>query len=654
MDGVINEFITEGEEILHRISGLLHKIEKQGCDRESISAIYRDVHTLKGNSQLFGFLKIANLSHVMEASLDPIRKSNIVITPRMIETCFKSLDLLARMLKSIQTGGSETELEHEATAQIAYLIDSACEQFKVDCIQYRDPGVLLETQQVHVETLKKTEPTVVSVPKTPKIEFVPVITNTMTENNAVLSSVKQNGTDSTAVDSSIRVPVNLLDRLMNLVGELVLIRNQVLQYNQKHENLELMILSKGLDGVVTDLQTDVMMTRMQPISVILSKYQRLVREVSRELGKKIDLTLEGSETELDKTILEAIRDPLTHLVRNACDHGVEDQAERIQAGKPDNGHVLIRSYHESGQVVIEISDDGRGLDTKKIIKKALEKGIITKEQSTRLQEREIFNMILLPGFTTANQVSAVSGRGVGMDVVKNNIEKAGGTVELSSIAGKSTTVRLRIPLTLAIVPSMLVKCKNEIYAIPQVKLVQLVRVEHEQSAQKIEYLQGKPFYRLRENLLPLIDLGEIVGISNKRDYKNGVNIVVLSVEKDLFGLIVDEILDTTDIVVKPLGKFLKNVGLFTGATILGNGEVSLILDVTGIATNCKINTKKNITDEYHLQSIAQAKAKADEQEFLLFHLDTGVTHGIPLCLVSRLEEFETSKIENSGNQRMIR
>jgi two-component system chemotaxis sensor kinase CheA len=710
MDEVLAEFITEGEEILHRVSDLLQKIENSGSSVESISAIYRDVHTLKGNSQLFGFQKIALLSHVMEAVLDPIRKLNTAASPKLIESCFLSLDLLFRMMKGVRNGESEASFENEMVLRVAQLIEASSRQFGTSFSLNRDLPVMIdepgnntqpaasfdadasmsetsheefdsdlitttEIESHPVEPLEENtkpieipvEPTIISKPEVKQVirqtpqkpvpQYADTQSNTIAPlpptTQSIVAASTENAINS-PVDTSIRVPVALLDKLMNLVGELVLVRNQFLQYRNKHEDSELMGLSKNLDVVTSDLQSEVMLTRMQPIGSVLTKFQRMVRDIAKELKKKVDLTLEGAETELDKTLLEAIKDPITHLVRNACDHGIEYPEERIKVGKPDNGHLLIRSYHEGGQVVIEISDDGRGLDTKKILAKAIEKGIVTAEAGNRMQEREIFNLIFFPGFTTAKQVTSVSGRGVGMDVVKTNIAKVGGTVELSSITGKSTTIRLKIPLTLAIVPAMMVKSGKDQFAIPQVKLVQLVRIDRNDPTYKIEYLQGSPMFRLREMLLPLINLRDVISGKKTSIDDQTINVVVLSVEKEYFGLVVDEILDTTDIVVKPLGSFLKHLIMLSGATILGDGSISLILDVTGIANHCKINTKKNLTDEQHLKAIELKKAQSDSQEFLIFNLGTGVNHAIPLCLINRLEEFKTKDFEFTGNQKVIR
>jgi len=459
-------------------------------------------------------------------------------------------------------------------------------------------------------------------------------------------------------DATIRVHVSLLDRILNLVGELVLVRNQLMQHRTKTEDNEFLSASKSLDVVTSDLQSEIMKTRMQPIETVVGKFQRMVRDIARDLGKKIDLTLEGSETELDKSLLEAIKDPLTHIVRNSCDHGIEFPDDRKKGNKPETGHILIRSFHEGGQVVIEVSDDGRGLNRQRIVQKAIEKGLMNAEKASKLTDREICAIIFLPGFSTAQQVTAVSGRGVGMDVVKTNVEKVGGSIEIKSVQDKGTSMQLRIPLTLAIVPALIIKSGKERFAIPQVKLVELVRVEargHGNGATQIEYLQGRPMYRLRGNLLPLYDIREITGEPFDSKYEKGVFIIVLNSEGENFGLLVPEVLDTADIVVKPMSSMLNNLMAFSGATILGDGSIALIIDVGGVAQYGKVLNKRAHKDDRESYSKSErAKLTADIQEFLLFSVGTDARHALPLCLVQRLEEFAPSKIERSGEQEVVR
>jgi two-component system chemotaxis sensor kinase CheA len=368
---------------------------------------------------------------------------------------------------------------------------------------------------------------------------------------------------------------------MNLVGELVLTRNQILQFNARQEDTTLNTTSQRLNLITTELQAGVMKTRMQPIGVVWNKLPRLVRDLATSSGKQIQLEMDGADTELDKTIIEAIKDPLTHIVRNCCDHGIEKPEARLRAGKPAGGTLSLRAFHEGGQVNIEISDDGGGVNLQRVKEKALEKGLVRPDQIERMSEREVLGLIFLPGFSTAPKVTSVSGRGVGMDVVKTNIEKIGGAADLASRVGEGTTVKLKIPLTLAIIPGLVVKNGGERFVIPQVSLLELIRLETDSGKSSIEWIHGTPVYRHRDRLLPITYLSQVLGQGATQN-SDAINIVVLQAEDRQFGLVVDDIQDTQEIVVKPLGKQLKGLSCYAGATIMGDGRVALILDVLGI------------------------------------------------------------------------
>ena len=637
----IEEFIAEAKEILSRVEGILQKVEKSSgaSTSDDVSSLYRDMHTLKGTAQLFGYSQIGVVAHAMEACLDPIRKLNIQFSSRLIESSLKCIDLLNRMLVQVENGQVSLATEESISAAVGDLADSAAAQFGGENFSVTDvlltpevKGAVTSASSVpikpNVELMKPKpapevlKPEVISKPKeslnlsAQPVQQVAQPSGPQASSASVSPSVNttQAAGLSAPSESTIRVHVSLLDRILNLVGELVLVRNQVLQHRNRIDDTDFLNASKSLDVVTSDLQSEVMKTRMQPIETVVGKFNRVVRDISKDLGKRIDLTLEGAETELDKSLLEAIKDPLTHILRNSCDHGIEFPDERKKAGKPETGHLLIRSFHEGGQVVIEISDDGRGLDRSRISSKAVEKGIYNSDQLSKMSDREICEIIFHPGFSTAAQVTSVSGRGVGMDVVKTNIEKIGGSVELESQFGKGTSLQLRIPLTLAIVPALLVRSEAEMFAIPQVKLVELVRVEPGTSG--VEYLQGRPMYRLRGVLLPLLNLSSVTKGKNIERYDDGAFVVVLNADGEQFGLIVDEILDTADIVVKPLSSILKNVSIFSGATILGDGTVALILDVSGIGEYGKIIGKKSNDSEAEIFSRAEKKnLMLDIQEF---------------------------------------
>jgi two-component system chemotaxis sensor kinase CheA len=459
-------------------------------------------------------------------------------------------------------------------------------------------------------------------------------------------------TQAALSDSTIRVDVGLLDKVMNLVGELVLARNQVLQFASRMKDTGFVAVSQRLNLITTELQEGVMKTRMQPIGNIWGQFPRTVRDVALGCGKEVAIEMEGKETELDKTIIEAIKDPLTHLVRNSVDHGIELPDGRVKAGKARSGRLILRAFHEGEQVNIEISDDGAGLDADRIRKKALERGVITADQAAHMGEREIFNLIFLPGFSTAEKVTNVSGRGVGMDVVKTNVEKIGGTVDVQSTRGKGTTVRVKIPLTLAIIPALVVTCGGDRYAIPQVSLIELVRLKADEVGKKIELVHGAPVYRLRGRLLPLVYLNRELKLAEKPSTGTdggAVNIVVLQADGRQFGLVVDQINDTEEIVVKPLRKQLKTVKTFAGSSIMGDGKVALILDVLGLAQRANVITETR--DRAVTGKAAEtASAEEEKQTFLLFAGPGDSRMAIPLSTLARLEEFPANQVEMSGSQ----
>ena len=465
----------------------------------------------------------------------------------------------------------------------------------------------------------------------------------------------EGGGSSSVADATVRIDVGLLDKLMNLVGELVLSRNQILQFSNGAEDATMLAASQRLNLITTELQEGVMKTRMQPIRNAWSKLPRVVRDLSSSCGKKVEVRMEGADTELDKTILEAIKDPLTHIVRNSVDHGIESPEARVANGKPAEGTLLLRAFHEGGQVNIEIADDGGGINGDRVREKALEKGLITPEQAEGMKDRELTNLILLPGFSTAAKVTNVSGRGVGMDVVKTNIERIGGTLDIQSTPGKGTTLRIKIPLTLAIVPALIVKAGGDAYAIPQVSLLELVRLEAAKAQEEIEFIHDVPVYRLRENLLPLVYLDEQLGLRSQRgrNEEHGcVNIVVLQAEDRQFGLVVDAITDTQEIVVKPLGQHLKGIPAYAGATIMGDGTVALILDVIGLAQKSNVLSEhrdRSLSDK----SVADGHLSGDEDALLIVDTTAGTRAAIRLSTVSRLEEFEANAVEKAGSNQVV-
>jgi two-component system chemotaxis sensor kinase CheA len=446
------------------------------------------------------------------------------------------------------------------------------------------------------------------------------------------------------VDSSVRVDVDLLDGLVQLVGELVLTRNQILQRTETADDVELVRASQRLDLVASELQESVMRTRMQPIGQVWSKMPRIVRDLAHQLGREVDLDMQGHETELDRSLLEALKGPLTHLVRNSLDHGIEPPADRVAAGKPAMGKLSLRAYHESGQVVVEITDDGKGIDPAKIGEVAVARGVVSREQLARMEPRAVLDLIFRAGFSTAETVTNVSGRGVGMDVVRTSIERIGGSVDMTSTVGQGTMMRIRIPLTLAIIPALVVGQGGERYAIPQANLVELVRLEGQDLRDNVETLAGAPVLRLRGRLLPLVSLSEALG--GEKAHPEGLTIVVVQADEVRFGLCVEEVHDTQEIVVKPIGRQLKAIPMYAGATIMGDGRVALILDVAGIARDRVIGATVSSDADVQVGTV-------DARALLVLEVSQGRRAALPLTAVSRLEEFDLARIERSGGAEVV-
>jgi len=453
-------------------------------------------------------------------------------------------------------------------------------------------------------------------------------------------------------DQSIRVNVDVLENLMTMVSELVLTRNQLLQILRSQTDSQFAGPLQRLSQVTSELQEGVMKTRMQPIRNAWAKLPRIIRDLSHELGRKIDLQMHGAETELDRQVLELIRDPLTHLVRNAADHGIERPDDRRSAGKPESGTIVLNAYQQGGHILIEISDDGRGVNTARIKQKAVANGLASEAELEQMTEMEIHQFIFRAGFSTAAQVTSVSGRGVGLDVVRTNIEKIGGTVELRSREGRGTTFVIKIPLTLAIVSALIVECGGERFAIPQMSVLELVRASSN-SEHKVELINDAPVMRLRDRLLPLVSLRDLLklGASDDKPAKDAY-IAVTQVGKFIFGIIVDRVFDTEEIVVKPVVPILRNIPMFSGNTILGDGSVIMILDPNGIAAAA--SGERGVTEAGEITAAGEREAGDEERVAILtFRAGTRGPKAVPLALIARLEEFDSEKIETVAGRSVV-
>ncbi|HYW78493.1 MAG TPA: chemotaxis protein CheW [Thermoguttaceae bacterium] len=458
---------------------------------------------------------------------------------------------------------------------------------------------------------------------------------------------------ATPADTSIRVPVSLLDGLMNLAGELVLSRNQLMQAVASTDGAGLDSVAGRLDQVTSELQEAIMQTRMQVVGTVFGKFPRVVRDLSKQLGKQCELTLEGEDVELDKSIIEAIGDPLTHLVRNSIDHGIESPDQRVRNGKPADGSIVLRAFHQAGKVNISISDDGAGIDASKLKEKATLRGLITPEQANDMGEREALRLIFHPGFSMAEKVTGVSGRGVGMDVVKTNIEKLGGAVGIDTQIGVGTTINVKLPLTLAIIPSLIVRCQKNRFAIPQASISELVRIKAGDVAKKIERVKNAEVFRLRGNLLPLVRLDRALDLHAGTDAEGSgpINIIVVETGHLRYGLVVDGLHDSEEIVVKPLGRHMQDCHCLAGATILGDGRVALILDAAGIASRMELALPDG--DELSHASDSHMVGGEETQTVLLFTNDPAEQFGIPMAVIARLERVITDQIDSVGGREVL-
>jgi two-component system chemotaxis sensor kinase CheA len=636
---IIKEFVIESSENLARLDREMVELEKHPQDANLLASIFRTIHTVKGTCGFLGFGTLERITHHAENILSQVRNGERALTPELVSLILETVDAVKAELTSIEATSNESG---EPYAGLLRRQEAAVSQ--VQAGREAMPG-------------QDTQDTKDAIPA-PACEMAdpPAEPDPPVETPRRPVELEPDGGPKTvsASDSTIRVDVGLLDKLMNLVGELVLARNQVLQFSARQDDASLNATSQRLNLITTELQASVMKTRMQPIGMIWNKLPRVVRDLAAACGKQIGLEMDGADTELDKTIIEAIKDPLTHIVRNSGDHGIETPDERVRAGKPARGRLMLRAFHEGGNVNIEISDDGAGIDPQKLKASALQKGLLRLEQADRMHDRELVNLVFLPGFSTAAKVSNISGRGVGMDVVKTNIEKIGGTVDLSSKLGQGTVVKIKIPLTLAIIPGLVVTSGGERFVIPQVSLLELVRLEGEQVKKQIERIHGTPVYRRRGSLLPLAYLN---GVLKMRPEEGGtdsevINIIVLQAEDRQFGLVVDGINDTQEIVVKPLGKQLKGVSCYAGATIMGDGKVALILDVAGIAQLSGVIGESRST-AHGEDAQRSAASHVEKQSLLLFRSGRFERLAVPLSLVARLEEFPLSKIERAAGRMVV-
>ncbi len=657
MQELLEDFLIEAFEMIEQMDQDLVELENNPDDLELLNKIFRVAHTIKGSGSFLNFDKLTRLTHHMEAVLDKARKGELKITPEIMDVILESVDAMKAILEYIRDNGndeapdvdiepivekldaitkgklvSQTENKSEPSNKEGEKVGNInldevtldnVDDMDLDSLSPEELDKILDKlvedvnsspQEETQENKKNEENNSENKENTSKqeneVSKVPQQSTTKTPSKqAQKNALKKH---ITTTEQTIRVDVKRLDELMNLIGELVLAKNRLIKiYNDVEERYEgekfldeLNQVVSSISIVTTDLQIAVMKTRMLPIGKVFNKFPRLVRDLSRELGKKVKLIIEGEDTELDKSIIEEIGDPLVHMIRNSVDHGIESPEERIKKGKPETGTVWLKAYNEGNMIVIEIKDDGKGMDPEKLKEIAIKKGIITPNEAENISDKEAFMLIFKPGFSTASKVTNISGRGVGMDVVKTNIEKLNGIIEVDSIPGKGTTFKLKIPLTLAIIQALLVASQEDLFAVPLSNVIETVRIVEED----IYTVEGKSVLKLRDEVLPLVNMADIFEIEKILEPEKYLYVVILGLGASKVGLIVDRFIGQEEIVIKSLGEFLKGIPGIAGATIRGDGKVTLIVDVGTLMKLAKETHNKKIVTE----SLKEAKNKKEK------------------------------------------
>jgi len=692
MDDLLSEFLTETSESLATLDVELVNLERNPNDTAILSNIFRLVHTIKGTCGFLGLPRLETLAHAAENVLGMFRGGELSVSPTSVTLILQSIDRIKDSLAYIEqheqeppgddqdlidqlnavASGDETAVAQPAAAAepqpsaassgpvvgdggfpvAAELLEEIAAAQAAGAKAPSEDEIMQE-MLAEAEAAEAAEAAPAEEPAPPAPVAAPPAPPVAPPAPPAAQKSGDAPKESSVANQSIRVHVDLLENLMTLVSELVLTRNQLLQMVRGRDDSEFSAPLQRLSHITTDLQEGVMKTRMQPIGNAWAKLPRIVRDLALESGKKIDLQMYGADTELDRQVLDLIKDPLTHMVRNSADHGLENTPERLAAGKPETGVISLNAFHEGGHIIIEISDDGKGLNVGRIRTKIIENALATESDLENMTDQQICQYIFRAGFSTAQKVTSVSGRGVGMDVVRTNIEKIGGTIELKTQEGRGTTFTIKIPLTLAIVSALIVESTKERFAIPQISVVELVRVT-ENSEHQIESINQAPVLRLRDRLLPLVNLSDLLQLEHEEsaDATEETFIVVSQVGTYTFGIIVDRVFDTEEIVVKPVAPILRHISMFSGNTILGDGSVIMILDPNGIASA----TGEVAMGGDHAREDAVQAARAageDATSLLIFRSSATDLKAVPLALVARLEEVETETIEYSYGRPVV-
>jgi two-component system chemotaxis sensor kinase CheA len=675
-DDVIAEFLIESREGLEQLERDLVALEETPENRELLARIFRCFHTIKGTSGFLGFGKLETLTHAGENLLSRMRDGELRSSGSITSALLETVDAVRTMLATVEASGNDGDGDYSLlTENLRALCRGEEPQPKAEA-QPAQPEPEPEPQPQPITAQQpiaaaaaavEEEPDELEAPppqpqKAHAVEATHAVPAAPHAPAAAGRNEEAPERHAAALPENVRVDLTLLDNLVDLAGELVLTRNHIVNLAKSREDAALSSATQRLNFVTAQLQDGIMRMRMQPVSNLFSKFPRVIRDLARSCRKLVRLELDGRDTELDKSLIETIKDPMVHLLRNCVDHGIEPPDVRIARGKHPEGRIVLRAYHQNGLVNIEVADDGGGIALDRVKKKGIERGLVTAERAEMMSDSEVASLIFLPGFSTAEQVTNVSGRGVGMDVVKTNVEQVGGTVDVETRLGVGTTFILKIPLTLAIVPALVVRCADNRYAIPQVNVVELVRLNG--SKQALEWIHGAPVFRLRGKLLPVVFLEEALGghvmpppaANDNLDDDDAPSqfLAVVQGPGRQFGLVVNAVLDQQEIVVKPLPKLLTEIGAFAGATLLGDGRVALILDILGIAQRARL-----VSESREDATAAAERARAlgerskGQQTLLLLQGSDDARLAVPLDEVSRLETIDVDQIESGGSHHVV-
>ena len=641
MNDLLQEFLTEAQESLEVVDVELVRFEREPNNAELLGRIFRLVHTIKGTCGFLGLPRLEALTHAAETLMGKFR-DGMPVTQDAVSLILSVIDRIKEILAELDRSqneptGDDADLIRELE-QAAFNAAAADGPQNVGTLVYQVLERPLRPGEVSLDDLERAfRETPGPAPEE--------------DRRGNVDRREDERRDHAHRSPTLRVHVDTLERLMTMVSELVLTRNQLLEIMRRSDNPELNAPFQRLSNITGELQEGVMKTRMQPIGNAWAKLPRIVRDLCSELGKKIDLTMHGDDTELDRQLLEFVKDPLTHMVRNSADHGIETPEERRELGKPETGTIRLSAFHEGGHVIIEIADDGRGLNAPRIRDKAVRLGLVSESEASKLSDAQTFRFVFTAGFTTAAAVTSVSGRGVGMDVVKNNIDQIGGTIDIKSVPGQGTTLRIKIPLTLAIVSALIVEANGDRFAIPQIAVVELVNVNGD-AEHKIERIKDATVLRLREQLLPVVRLSSLLKLPESAAVREDEFVVVMQVGSRRYGIAVDQVLHTEEIVVKPISVMLRSITLFSGNTILGDGSVIMILDPNGLAGAIGVNSDATTPHEPTPERSADEDADAS-MSMLVFRAGSGEPKAVPISLVTRIEEIDARRVELSNGRHVV-